>query len=141
MFVIYFERVIHANIACGYNVKFVAHFEAVQPVSESWNFIFFPNERLKFKWVPNSFFNISNKFNSSILDIHTYNVHDERGHCPRPDIKTKYEKYSSAISSQQISGKNSENKYIAMKIKQIRCLESSLSCRSRHLCIKLTHTT
>ena len=36
---------------------------------------------------------------------------------PSPDIKTKYENISSAISSQQIFGKNSESKVnkIAMK--------------------------
>ena len=33
-----------------------------------------------------------------------------QGSSPRPDIKIKYEKYSSAISSQQISGKSSESK-------------------------------
>ena len=49
----------------------------------------------------------------------------------------------SVTSFQQISGKNSESKTeLEMKsISKICCSESTLNCRSRHLCIKLTHTT
>ena len=48
------------------------------------------------------------------------------------------------VSSQQISGKNSESKLkkLPWKVSQKICRsESTLNCRSRPLCIKLTHTT
>ena len=50
---------------------------------------------------------------------------------------------SSAISSQQISGKNSESKLkLPWKVSQkICCSESIFNCKPRHLSIKLTHTT
>ena len=52
---------------------------------------------------------------------------------------------SSAIFSQLISGKNSESKYNChdkfLRKTEICRSKSNLNCRSRHLCIKLTHTT
>ena len=57
-----------------------------------------------------------------------------RGPGPGQISKQNAKNIFSAIYSQQISGINSESK---IKLRS----ESTLNCRSRHLCLKLTHTT
>ena len=61
----------------------------------------------------------------------------------RPDIKTKYEKYFFGdFLSADFWQKLWELIKLPWKISQKICRsESTLNCRSRHLCIKLTHTT